>query len=106
MAIHNTVLVDAGQVAANILSSTGTGVAVTTMYFCNTNTAATAFTLHLVPGGFEANANNIIYKNKVIASGDTYIIDWEKLVLGNGDTLRANANVGNSIVASVSTIGL
>lgn len=107
MAIHNTVLVDSGQDAANILvSSTGSGIAVTTMYFCNTNTAATAFTLHVVPAGFSANANNIVYKNKLITSGDTYIIDWEKLVLGQGDTLRANANVGNSIVATVSTIGL
>jgi hypothetical protein len=107
MAIHNTVLVDTGQPAANVLAATGVGgQAVTTMYFCNTNNAATAFTLHLVPAGFDANANNIIYYNKVIASGDTYIVDWEKLVLGNGDTLRANANVGNSIVATVSTIGV
>ena len=107
MAIHNTVLVDTGQPAANILSSTGaSGVAVTTMYFCNTNTAATAFTLHLVPAGFVANANNIIYKNKLITSGDTYVVDWEKLVLGPGDSLRANANVGDSIVATVSTIGV
>lgn len=106
MAIHNTVLVDTGQAAANLLAATGSGVAVTTMYFCNTNTAATAFTLHVVPAGFVANANNIVYKNKVITSGDTYIVDWEKLVLGAGDTIRANANVGNTIVATVSTIGL
>lgn len=107
MAIHNTVLVDAGQEAANVLVATGAGgQAVTTMYFCNTNTAATAFTLHLVPSGFIANSNNIIYKNKVITAGDTYIVDWEKLVLSSGDTLRANANVGNTIVATVSTIGV
>lgn len=107
MAIHSTVLVDSGQEAANVLASTGTsGVAVTTMYFCNTNTAATAFTLHVVGAGFIANANNIVYKNKVITSGDTYIVDWEKLVLSPGDTIRANANVGNSIVATVSTIGV
>jgi hypothetical protein len=107
MAIHNTVLVDTGQAAANVVRSTGTsGVAVTTMYFCNTNTAATAFTLHVVPAGFVANANNIVYKNKLITSGDTYIVDWEKLVLGPGDTIRANANVGNAIVATVSTIGV
>jgi hypothetical protein len=106
MAIHNTVLVDTGQEAANLIAATGSGVAVTTMYFCNTNTAATAFTLHVVPTGFVANANNIVYKNKIITSGDTYIVDWEKLVLGPGDSIRANANVGNTIVATVSTIGL
>lgn len=107
MAIHNNVLIDSGQQASNILVSSGTnGVAVTTMYFCNTNAAATAFTLHVVPAGFVANANNIVYKNKLVTSGDTYIVDWEKLILASGDTIRANANVGNSIVATVSTIGI
>lgn len=107
MAIHNTVLVDAGQAAANVLAVTSIGgQAVTTMYFCNTNVNPTTFTMHVVPAGFEANANNIVYKNKVITAGDTYIIDWEKLVLGQGDTVRANANIGNSIVATVSTIGV
>jgi hypothetical protein len=107
MAIHNTVLVDSSQAAANIVASTGTsGVAVTTMYFCNTNTSPTTFTLHVVPAGFVANANNIVYKNKVITASDTYIVDWEKLILAPGDTIRANANVGNSIVATVSTIGV
>ena len=107
MAIHNTVLVDAGQAAANVLAVTSVGgQAVTTMYFCNTNTNPTTFTMHVVPAGFEANANNTVYKNKVITAGDTYIIDWEKLVLAQGDTVRANANIGNSIVATVSTIGV
>lgn len=106
MAIHNNVLVDSGQEAANILVSTGTGVAVTTMYFCNTNTNPVTFTLHVVPNSFIANSNNIVYYNKVITAGDTYIVDWEKLILGAGDTLRANANVGNAIVATVSTIGV
>ena len=107
MAIHNTVLVDTGQAAANVLAVTSTGgQAVTTMYFCNTNTAATAFTLHVVPAGFIANANNIVYKNKLITSGDTYIIDWEKLVFGAGDTIRANVSAGDSLIATVSTIGL
>ena len=107
MAIHNTVLVDTGQEAGNLfLSASTNGDAVTTMYFCNTNTSPTTFSLYVVPATFQANANNIVYYNKVITSGDTYIIDWEKLVLSPGDTIRANANVGNTIVATVSTIGL
>jgi len=107
MAIHNSVLVDSGQAAGNIfVCSSANGDAITTMYFCNTNTSPTTFTMHIVPNGFSANSNNIVYYNKVITSGDTYIIDWEKLVLSPGDTIRANANVGNTIVVTVSTIGL
>ena len=107
MAIHNTVLLDSSQAAANILVSTGTGgVAVTTMYFCNRSGSTTTFNLYVVPAGFAANTNNIVYSNKTITSGDTYIVDWEKLVLSPGDTIKANANVGNAIVATVSTIGV
>ena len=53
-----------------------------------------------------SDATNGVYSDKVIAPGDTYVVDWEKLVLGFHDTLQANANVASKIVATVSTIGL
>jgi len=93
--------------ATSIFTSTGTnGDAVTTMYFCNRDTDTRTFNLYLVPNGGAAGPNNIAYSNKVITAGDTYIIDWEKLVLGPGDSIQANSNVANAIVASVSTIGV
>ena len=107
MAIHNSVLLDSGQAAANVFACASTnGDAITTMYFCNRSAANLQINVYVVTSSFVANANNIVYKNKLITSGDTYIIDWEKLVLGPGDTIRGNANVGNSIVATVSTIGV
>ena len=85
--------------AQSIFTSTGTqGDAVTTMYFCNRDTDTRTFSLWLVPSGDVAGVNNI--------AGDTYIIDWEKLVLSPGDTIRANSKVANAIVATVSTIGV
>jgi hypothetical protein len=93
--------------ADSIFTSSGTqGDAVTTMYFCNRDNDTRTFNLYLVPNGGVAGVNNIAYSNKVITAGDTYIIDWEKLVLGPGDTIQANSNVGNAIVATVSTIGV
>ena len=93
--------------AQSIFTSTGTqGDAVTTMYFCNRDTDTRTFSLWLVPSGDVAGVNNIAYSNKVVTAGDTYIIDWEKLVLSPGDTIRANSNVANAIVATVSTIGV
>ena len=76
------------------------------MYFCNRDTDTRTFNLYLVPNGGVAGVNNIAYSNKIITAGDTYIIDWEKLVLSPGDTIQANSNVGNAIVATVSTIGV
>lgn len=87
-------------------SSGANGDAVTTMYFCNRDSSTRTFSLHLVPAGNSANVNNIAYSNKTITAGDTYIIDWEKLVLSNGDMIQAVSNTANAIVASVSTIGL
>jgi hypothetical protein len=92
---------------SNIFVSTSTlGDAVTTMYFCNRNGATQSFTVYLVPSGSTANVNNIAYSNKTVTAGDTYIVDWEKLVLSNGDMIQASSNTANAIVASVSTIGL
>jgi hypothetical protein len=105
MAITSKALTD--LTADSIFTSAGTqGDAVTTMYFCNRDTDTRTFNLYLVPSGGVAGVNNIAYSNKIITAGDTYIIDWEKLVLSPGDTIQANSNVGNAIVATVSTIGV
>jgi hypothetical protein len=105
MAITSNAL--SATTATSIFTSTGTqGDAVTTMYFCNRDNDTRTFNLYLVPAGDVAGVNNIAYSNKVITAGDTYIIDWEKLVLGPGDMIQANSNVGNAIVATVSTIGV
>ena len=107
MAIHNTPVIDSGQVAANIFACSSTnGDALTTMYLCNRSTGNLQVNVYVVPGSFVANANNVIYSNVTITGGDTLVIDWEKLVFATGDTLRANASAGDSVVATVSTIGL
>jgi len=107
MAIHNTPVIDSGQVAANIFACSSTnGDALTTMYLCNRSAGNLQVNVYVVPGSFVANANNIIYSNVTITGGDTLVIDWEKLVFATGDTLRANASAGDSVVATVSTIGL
>ena len=104
MAITSTAL---DITATTIYTSSSTnGDAVTTMYFCNRDASTRTFNLYLVPAGGSANVNNIAYSNKTVTAGDTYIIDWEKLVLGPGDMIQANSNVGNAIVATVSTIGV
>lgn len=104
MAITSTAL---DTTATTIYTSSGSnGDAITTMYFCNRDSSTRTFSLYLVPSGGSANVNNIAYSNKTVTAGDTYIIDWEKLVLSTGDMIQATSNTANAIVASVSTIGL
>ena len=104
MSIQNTVL---GVTAANIFVGSGSlGSAISTMYFCNRSATLTTFSLYVVPAGFSANANNIVYSNKAVTSNDTYVVDLEKLFLGPSDTIQAVANTGNAIVATISSIGV
>ena len=104
MAIQSTAL---GTTIGNIYVASGTdGNVVSVAYFCNRNGGTTTFNLHLVPAGQTASPNNVVYSNKAITSGDTYILELEKIVLSNGDMLQASANTANVIVATVSTLGI
>lgn len=103
MAISNTSLTTSIN---NVYVSSGNTV-VSTMYFCNTDTGARNFDLYLIPSGnASANATVQIYKNVQVASSDTYVMDMEKLVLGNGDMLRANASANTAITCTVSFVGI
>jgi hypothetical protein len=103
MAISNTSLTTS---IANVYVSSGNTV-VSTMYFCNTDTGARNFDLYLIPSGSDsANTTVQIYKNVQVAASDTYVMDMEKLVLGNGDMIRANASANTAITCTVSFVGI
>lgn len=103
MAITNSVLT---TVVSNVYVSSGNTV-VSVMYFCNTDSTSKTFNLYVVPSGnATVNGNLQIYKNVQIAGDDTFVVDMEKLVLANGDTLRANASGNSAITATVSYVGI
>lgn len=103
MAISNTLLTTS---PANIYVSSGNSV-VSVMYFCNNDASARTISLYAIPNGsVTANASVQIYKNLQIASGDTYVVDMEKLVLSNGDKIQANASANTSVTATVSYVGI
>jgi hypothetical protein len=104
MAIQNTRLTNG--TAANIFASTGSS-AITTLHLCNTTGATVTCNVYLVTGsGIIASANNAIYANVTITAQNTYIVSTEKFILSNGDSLRANCSVDNSVTATVSTFGI
>lgn len=102
MALTNTVL---GTSIANIYVSSGNTV-VSTMYFCNVNGSARTFNLYAVPAGGTADTTTQIYQQVTVQANDTFVIDMEKLVLANGETLRANASAVSSITSTVSYVGI
>lgn len=91
---------------ANILYGTASvNKAVTCIYFCNTTANTVAINLFAVPVG-SAVANCVVYNNLSIAGSDTAIIDMEKIILGDGDSIQANCTTNNAVAMTVSYVGI
>lgn len=91
--------------ASAVYTSSG-NTAVTTMYLCNYSGSDRTVSVYLVPSAGSASDSNIIYKDVPIAAGDTYIIDTERLVLANGDSVQALASSTTSVTMTVSYVGV
>ena len=88
----------------DIYTSTGNTV-ISTMYFCNYGASAANLNVWAVAVGkpFSTTAN-LIYREIQIAAADTFVVDKEKLVMLNGDKLKANS--GGSISATINYVGI
>lgn len=102
MAITQTTV---GTSATAIYTSSGTS-ATTVIYFMNGHSASVTLQIHVVPSGGTASATNLIVKDLVVAASDTYVMDVEKLILENGDTVQASSDVAAVVQATVSYIGI
>lgn len=97
MAIENTTLTSS---LSEIITDLTGERAVTVIYLYNSDADLRTVNLHAVPSGDSAGAANKFYGDLAIEPGDTYVVDTEKLLLADGDTLWASAD-GN-VVATVS----
>jgi len=104
MAITNFQVGTSTSVAAYTASA---DVAVTVIYICNTSGADGDVDVYVVPNGQSVGTQHLIYKNLIIRSNDTYIIDSEKLILASGDKIYIAApDSAGEFTATISTIGL
>lgn len=102
MAIAQNAITTAG---ATLHTSSGT-TAVTAIYLMNNHTGTVVVQLHVVTDGNSIGASNKIIKNLSIAAGDTYVIDTERLVLDNNDTIQATADVDSVVYSTISYVGV
>jgi hypothetical protein len=103
MAILNTRLTSG--TAANIYASTNNS-AITTIHLCNNTGATVTCNVYIVTGGGVASGNNVVYTNLSLTAQNTYIVYAEKFILSNGDSIKANCSVADSVTATVSSIGI
>ena len=94
-----------GTTSTTLYTSVG-NTAITVISFCNTSAGPVIFDLHVVPDGGTLAGTNIVYKTVSVSATDTYIIDTERYVLGNGDSIRAFDDTGAVMVATVSYVSL
>ena len=92
-----------GTGATTVYTSSGT-TAITCMFFMNDNASARTLSVHVVQSGGTASSTNQLVKNISIDPADSYVINLEKLVLSNGDTIQCLASVGSSIFPTVSSV--
>jgi hypothetical protein len=104
MAITNS-LITTGS-AANVYVSSGAS-AITAIYLCNITSSASTFDIYVCPSGnIITPASTRIYATVNVQAGDTYVVDNEKLILGSGDMIKANASASNAISMTISYIGI
>ena len=109
MAISNTRLTTTA--VTPVYTSSGNN-AVTTIIVCNTGTVnltdetfnASNLTLYFVPNLGSATDSTTVVKDLTIPAGETVFFSDEKVILTNGDSIRASASVGNLLTITVSTL--
>lgn len=94
-----------GTGATTIYTSTNSS-AITAVYLMNDDSSSVTVQVHVVLDSESASASNKIIKDLSIAAGDTYIVDTERLILDNGDTIQASASTGSVLHATISYIGV
>jgi hypothetical protein len=112
MAISPTRLTTTGD--TTLYTSIGGTNAITLIIVCNTglpnpsNESENSCTLqlNLVPFGSGSSDSNAIVKNLVVPAGETIFFSEERVVLGEGDSLRGRASSSNLLTITVSTIGV
>ena len=98
-------------IATGNVTSTATAVytssgntAVTFLSICNYSAANVTANVFVVPSAGTAGNLNTVLSSILIEANDTYQLyaGNEKLVLGNGDTIQANASADNSVTTVTS----
>ena len=95
----------AHTVYTSSITGSQTGNAITCMVICNTSASTTAtITMWAVASAGSASNTNMIINALSIPGGETVSLDQEKLVLGGGDFIVAQASVGSTLSITLSTL--
>ena len=84
--------------------------AVTSIHMCNITSSDATVNIYLLPEDGSTTVpteENKMYNTLTIKATDSYIIDTEKMILGNGDKIYVqNVDSSGQVIVKISTIGL
>jgi len=90
----------------DIFVSTGEN-GITTLMICNHSTSTDAVVdAWVVPDNATRGNANQILKSLTIVASDTFVMDMEKLVLSDGDTIVLKSNVADVVNAVISSMAV
>jgi len=80
---------------------------VTTLMICNHSASTDAVVdAWVVPSGSSRGNANQILKSLTIVASDTFVMDMEKLVLGDGDKIIVKSNAADVVNAVISSMAV
>jgi hypothetical protein len=80
---------------------------VTTLMICNHHASTNAVVnVWVVPQSQVSGNANQILKNLTIVASDTFVMDMEKLVLSDGDTIMVQADIADVINTVISSMAV
>ena len=84
--------------------------AVTSIHMCNITSSDATVNIYMLPEDGSTTVpteENKMYNTLTIKATDSYIIDTEKMILGNGDKIYVqNVDSSGQVIVTISTIGL
>jgi len=102
MTIKNTQIESAN--ITEIFSATGQQ-AITTMIFCNTDPSTDATVdVFVVPDGSNPGQATQTMKALSLPATETFVLDTERLILEDGDTIHAQSSVDAIVTVTVSSL--
>ncbi len=84
-----------------VYTSTGES-AVTTIFFCNTDSSSIDVTVWIVPIGDTLGDEHMIMKELTINATDTFAFGSERILMGASDTIQAIAGTTNKVSVVIS----
>tara|TARA_B100000029_G_C17388373_1_gene892459 strand:- start:293 stop:613 length:321 start_codon:yes stop_codon:yes gene_type:complete len=84
-----------------VYTSTGES-AVTTIFFCNTDSSSIDVTVWIVPSGDTLGDEHMIMKELTINATDTFAFGSERILMGASDTIQAIAGTTNKVSVVIS----